>query len=68
MKPGDLVTMPGSKDPGAGLGVGIVLEDPHSVHTKGTRKRVKILWLDHEEVCSEPVDWLEVINDNGDDK
>ena len=64
MKPGDLVTMPGSSEPG----VGLVLEDPHSVHTKGTRKRVKVLWLDHEEFCSEPVDWLEVINDNGEDK
>ena len=65
MKPGDLVTMPGSSDPET---LGLVLEDPHSVHIKGTRKRVKILWLDEEEFCSEPVTWLKVIKNNGDDK
>lgn len=63
MKPGDLVTMPGSSEPG----IGIVLEDPRT-ERGGTRKRVKVLWLDHEEFCSEPVAWLKVMKDNGDDK
>ena len=64
MKVGDLVTMPGSNDPG----IGLVLEDPCRVRSKDTPKKVRVLWLDEEEFCSEPVAWLKVMKDNGDDK
>ena len=59
MKVGDLVMMPGAKDPG----VGLILEQPVPCGPHGNRERVKLLWLDEDEVCFERVDWLEVIND-----
>ena len=60
MKVGDLVTMPGAVEPG----VGLVLSDPIPCGLNGQRTRVKILWLDENEVCPEPVKWLEVVNEN----
>ena len=59
MKVGDLVRMPGSQPPG----VGLVLSEPLPCGPNGNRNRVRVLWLDEEEVCPEPVDWLEVIDD-----
>ena len=59
MKPGDLVRMPGSYLPG----VGLVLSEPLPCGPNGSRNRVRVLWLDEEEVSPEPVDWLEVIDD-----
>ena len=62
MKVGDLVTMPGAQEPG----VGLVMSEPIPCGPNGSRSRVRILWLDDEEgeVCPEPVDWLEVINES----
>jgi|GEM_PF-4873459 hypothetical protein len=59
MNPGDLVRMSVSRDPG----VGLILEEPVPCGPHGNRERVKLLWLDEDEVCFERVDWLEVIND-----
>lgn len=56
MKPGDLVTMPGSQEPGMGL----VLEASCSPSPFTSKERVMVFWLDEGEATSEPASWLEV--------
>ena len=60
MRVGDLVTMPGSQEPV----VGLVLSEPIPCGLNGRRSRIQVLWLDENEVCPEPVDWLEVIDES----
>lgn len=64
MKPGDLVTMPGSDSPG----MAIVLSETQTWGGgSAPRSRTKVWWIDENEVCSEPTDWLEVVNYPGED-
>ena len=66
MKIGDLVTMPGQKlRPGESAPVAVVLKtDPEWGPTASARARVKVYWIQDEEMAWEPREWLEVISAN----
>ena len=60
MEVGDLVCMPDAM----GRALAIVLQTKHDGINRGTpHRRVKVLWLPDNEVCWEPMEWLEVINE-----
>ena len=65
MKVGDLVTMPGQKlREGESAPVAVVLKTGPEWGASAHRARVKVYWIQDEEMAWEPREWLEVISAN----
>lgn len=63
MKIGDLVTMPGQKlREGESAPVAVVLKAAPEDKPTMYRSRVKVYWIQDEEMAWEPREWLEVIS------
>tara|TARA_A100001201_G_scaffold80168_1_gene71577 strand:+ start:57 stop:260 length:204 start_codon:yes stop_codon:yes gene_type:complete len=66
VKVGDLVTMPGQKlREGESASVAVVLKtDSEWAKMTGHLARVKVYWIQDEEMAWEPREWLEVVSAN----